>query len=80
MLRAGRIKGEGAVVSGVKTKLEPLLLIHLTLTIIENRSKMRKIQLPQSKGVKNFKKQTTKHYKSQFSNTKKNSFYVALLL
>ncbi len=27
-LRAGRIQGEGSVVSGVQTKLEPLLLAH----------------------------------------------------
>jgi hypothetical protein len=44
---------------------------------------MRKLRPPKVKegGVKNSKKkQTIKHYQSQFLNTQKNSFYVALLL
>jgi hypothetical protein len=34
-----------------------------TLTIVENRLKMGKLQPPRVKGVKNSTKQTTKHYK-----------------
>jgi hypothetical protein len=35
MIKAGWIQGEGSVVSGVQTKLEPLLFTYLTLTIIK---------------------------------------------
>jgi len=35
-----------------------------TLTIVENILEMRKLRPPKVKGVKNFKKQTTKHYKA----------------
>jgi hypothetical protein len=52
VLRAGQIQGEGSVVSGVQTKLEPLLLVHLTRTIIGNRLEMRKLQPPKVKGQK----------------------------
>jgi hypothetical protein len=41
---------------------------------------MRKLWPPKVKGAKNSKKQITEHYKGQFSNTSKNSLYVALLL
>jgi hypothetical protein len=42
-----------------------------TLTIVYNELKMRKLRSLKIKGVKNSKKQITKHYKGQFLNTKK---------
>jgi hypothetical protein len=51
-------------VSGVQTKLEPLLLGWLnTLTIVENRLEIRKLQALKVKGQK-LKKQITEHYKA----------------
>jgi len=61
-------------------KTSTLLLVHLTLTIIENGLEMRKLWPPKVKGGQELKKQTTKHYKGWFLNTQKNSLYVALLL
>jgi hypothetical protein len=48
--------------------------------MVENRLEMRKLSPPKVKGVKNSKKQITKHYKSQFSNTQKipRMLYVAI--
>jgi hypothetical protein len=44
MLKAGQIQGEGFVVSGVLTKLEPSSLATFeTLTIVKNRLEMRKL-------------------------------------
>jgi hypothetical protein len=55
LLRAGRIQGDGSVVSGVPTKLEPFLLAHLThLTIVKNGLEMKKLLAPKVKGVMNF--------------------------
>jgi hypothetical protein len=49
----GRLdEGEGSIVSGVQTKLEPLLSASDTLTIIQNGLEMRKLQPPKYKGSK----------------------------
>jgi hypothetical protein len=42
VLRTGQIQGEGFLVFGVQTKLEPLLLAHLTLKIVKNGLEMKK--------------------------------------
>jgi hypothetical protein len=70
-------KGEVSIVSGVQTKLEPLLLTHLTLTIVENGLKMRKLRPPKLKGAKNSRNQTTEHYKGGPEHLK-NSLCVAI--
>jgi hypothetical protein len=61
---------ESIVVSGVQTKLEPLLRTHLTLTIVENELKYEKVMDPQStrESRTQKKKQITKHYKGPLSN------------
>jgi hypothetical protein len=41
------------------------------LTIVKNELEMRKLQPLKIKGVKNSKKQTTKHYKGWFLNSQK---------
>jgi hypothetical protein len=61
---------EGSIVSGVQTKLEPLLLAHMTLTIVKKWIRNEKVTAFQSE-VKNSKKQTIEHYKGQFPNTQK---------
>jgi hypothetical protein len=53
-----------------KTWILPLVAFN-TLTIVENRLKMRMLWAPKIKGVKNSKEQTTKHYKYQFPDTQK---------
>jgi len=56
VFRAGEIQGEDIVVSGVKTKLEPLLLAHFIHT--RNHKKwirIEKLMTPQNKGGQEFK-------------------------
>jgi hypothetical protein len=57
----------------VQTKLEPLLSAHFK--IVKNGLELRKLQSPQSRGVKNFFFKTKLILEYQ-----KNSLYVALLL
>jgi hypothetical protein len=54
-----------------KQNLNPPLDAPHTNTIVKNGLEMRKLRPPKVKGVKNSKKQTTKHYKGWFSNTQK---------
>ncbi len=62
MLKAGWIQGDGSIVYGVLTKLEPHFLGTFdTLTIVKNGLEMRKLQAPKVKGLRTRKKQTTKH-------------------
>jgi len=59
----------------------PLLGASDTQTIIGKGLEMRKLQPPKVKGgLRTQKKQTTEHYKDQFSFHPKNSLYVALWL
>jgi len=75
-----RSKGRVPLFLVSQQNLNPsLLLTHLTHT--NNRWKrIRNEKITKIKIVKNSTKQTTKHYKGQFSKHSKNSLYVALLL
>jgi hypothetical protein len=56
MLKASKIQGEGPVVFGVQTKLEPLLLAHLAHYKLSKQKRIEKVMAPQVEGVKNSKK------------------------
>jgi hypothetical protein len=43
MLKAGQIQGEGSIVFGVQTKLEPHLLAFGALKLIRNEIKLKKL-------------------------------------
>jgi len=80
VLKAGRIQGEGSLVSGVQTKLEPS---SWDISHTNNHSKLirkEKVMAPQSKGVKNSRKQTIKHYKIDYWTPKFIFLYDSLLL
>jgi hypothetical protein len=49
----GRIQGEGSIVSGVQTKLKPLLLMYL---VHQKQIRMEKVIAPQSRGDQELKK------------------------
>jgi hypothetical protein len=53
MLKASKIQGEGPVVFGVQTKLEPLLLAHLAHYKLSKQKRIEKVMAPQVEGVKN---------------------------
>jgi hypothetical protein len=74
VFKAGQTQGEGSIVFGVSTKLEPFLLTHLvSLKIVKEGIKLRKLWPFKVERVSNSrkKKQTTKCYKGKFPNTKK---------
>jgi hypothetical protein len=50
------------------------------LKIDKNGIQLRKLRPPKVEGVRNSKKQTTKHYKGQFLKPPKITLYVVLLL
>jgi hypothetical protein len=64
VLSAGRIQGEGSIVSAVQIKLEPSYW-HIWRTKNHQKKwiKIQKVTPPKIEGVKNSKKQTIKHYK-----------------
>jgi hypothetical protein len=51
--------------------LNPPIDASCALKVVKNQIEWRKLWPLKVEGVKNFKKQTTKHYKGWFSNTKK---------
>jgi len=79
MLKAGWIQGESLVVFGVQTKFEPFLLISGALKIIKNKIKLRKLQPPKVKEVKNSKNKSPNATRP-VPNHPKNSLYVPLLI
>jgi len=64
MLNEGGIQGEGFVIYVVQKNRTPPIHAFDALKIIKNGIELRKLWPPKVKGVKNSKKQTTKHYKS----------------
>jgi hypothetical protein len=71
-LRAGQIQGQGSIVSGVPTKLEPLLLMHpVQYKSSTNELELRQLWPPKEEGVKNSEKQTVQHYKADSQTPKK---------
>ncbi len=81
MLRAGQIQGEGSIVFGVQTKLEPLLFgASDKLTSRKNGLEMRKAQPLKGKGVKELKKTNHQTLPKPVSEHSKKFSYVAMLL
>jgi hypothetical protein len=78
----GRLdQGEGSIVSGVQTKLEPLLLGHLGIWCIKSHKKNIRIEKVMAPKVERSRTQKNKSsQQNQFLNTQKNFLYVALLL
>jgi hypothetical protein len=77
MFRACQIQREGFA---VQTKLEPLILAHIThLKIIKRKLELRKLQPPKVEGVKYAKKKTLNAIKPIIGHPK-NSLYVVLSL
>ncbi len=67
-------------VFGVQTKFEPLLLVYLAHSNHEKQNKIEKVTAPQSRRVKNSKKENHQIVQTLISKYPKNSLYVALLL
>jgi hypothetical protein len=80
LLRAGQIQGEGFIVFGVQTKLEPFLSVSDALKIVKKGSRFEKVTTPQSRGSQKLKNKSLNTTMAGSQSSKKFLVYCSVVI